>query len=637
MPTLPNDPESIAARLDAPDRPLLLFGLPGSGKSTLARGLAAAYGRRGIPCLCLSADPGTPAFGPPGALTLAEWQNDSWSLRHVEALCSLDAGRFRLPLILALRKLLPMPADGVLLVDGPGVARGIAGREMLIALHESLANPVVLVLAHEESFIQLFNELNYISNAVWEIASAAGARRPGKGARARQRTALWDAWLADGVSLTLDPGGLPLLGTPPPLAEPHTWPGRQIALLRGGLTLALGEVERLESGRLQARFPAGTRAAMAEALLVRDARRGADGLLGTAEPFVRRQPFTPAPLPPPPPGIESPPVSGRCGSLDYDLMNGVFGDPLLHLRLRHAGRSLFFDLGETGHLSARLAHQITDVFISHAHMDHLSGFQWLMRSRLGDFPACRLYGPPGIARHIAAFIGSYLWDRIETRGPAFEVAELHGDQLYRFRLQAGIPDIERLEDQPAADGLLLEDAGFRVRALELDHRTPVLAFAFEPDLELHVRRDRLQALGLKPGTWLGELKQAVWTEQPETLLDLPDGSRRNAGELAEELLLIQPGKRLVYATDLADTEPNRERLVHFARGAHTLFCEASFREQDRGNARRNGHLTTRACGEIAAAAKVGVLVPFHFSRRYQDDPGAVYEEIEAVFPNVLAP
>ncbi len=104
-------------------------------------------------------------------------------------------------------------------------------------------------------------------------------------------------------------------------------------------------------------------------------------------------------------------------------------------------------------------------------------------------------------------------------------------------------------------------------------------------------------------------------------MKLPDGSRRQAGELAAELLLIQPGKRLVYATDLADSEPNRERLVRFAWGAHTLFCEATFREQDRANARRNGHLTTRACGEIAATAEVGVLVPFHFSRRYQDDPG----------------
>ena len=55
-----------------------------------------------------------------------------------------------------------------------------------------------------------------------------------------------------------------------------------------------------------------------------------------------------------------------------------------YLQLRHQGRSLLFDLGDGARLPARLAHQVTDVFISHAHMDHISGFQWLLRSRWAD-------------------------------------------------------------------------------------------------------------------------------------------------------------------------------------------------------------------------------------------------------------
>jgi ribonuclease BN (tRNA processing enzyme) len=107
--------------------------------------------------------------------------------------------------------------------------------------------------------------------------------------------------------------------------------------------------------------------------------------------------------------------------------------------------------------------------------------------------------------------------------------------------------------------------------------------------------------------------------------------------LTAELLLIIPGKRLVYATDLADTADNRQRLIWLARDAHTFFCEAPFIEAEAEHALRNGHLTTRACGEIANAAGVTRLVPFHISRRYQAEPQQIYDELKNVCPQVVAP
>mgnify|MGYP000452874486 CR=1 FL=1 len=49
-------------------------------------------------------------------------------------------------------------------------------------------------------------------------------------------------------------------------------------------------------------------------------------------------------------------------------------------------------------MPARVAHQISDVFVSHAHFDHIGGFLWLLRSRIGVSGVCRLYGPPGLTR-----------------------------------------------------------------------------------------------------------------------------------------------------------------------------------------------------------------------------------------------
>jgi ribonuclease BN (tRNA processing enzyme) len=94
---------------------------------------------------------------------------------------------------------------------------------------------------------------------------------------------------------------------------------------------------------------------------------------------------------------------------------------------------------------------------------------------------------------------------------------------------------------------------------------------------------------------------------------------------------------MVYATDLADTAANRAALTTLAHKADIFFCEASFLETDIEQACRTGHLTARACAEIATGADVKQLVPFHFSRRYEKRPEAVYLEISTACSRVMMP
>lgn len=635
---LPASPaDIIRAVLDA-DRRVLLVGQPGIGKSTLATELAAALVGAGRECWCIDADPGSPLFSVPGAVCLGRRRGDHWTREAFEALASLDAGRFRLPMVSAVERLAHRAPSGVLLVDGPGVVRGVSGAELLPALVEAAGVEVVLALTREGRPLPLEQELRALPNEIYTVPAAAGARRPGKAARARARTRQWDAYLRDAADQELDLERLSLLGTPPPLDAPAAWRGRQIALLAGSETLALGEALDLEDYRLSARLPVVGKTATA--LLIRDAQRRTDGRLGTAEPYTTEPlEYLPAPEMAPPNGSTAggPRVVARVGMVDVSLVNGVFGDPLLHLRLRHQRRSMLFDLGEGTRLTARIAHQVTDVFISHCHADHIGGFLWLLRSRIGEFPTCRLYGPPGLAGNIAGLTRGILWDRVGDRGPRFEVAELHGEWMRRYTVQAGHPAPAALDERPAPDGLLHSEPAFRIRATTLAHSSPVLAFALEPAQQLNVRKDRLEARGLAPGAWLGELKRRVRAGESDAQIELPDGGTESAERLADELLLVSPGKKLVYATDLADTPGNRARLTTLACGAHTLFCEAPFLEADAGQAARTTHLTTRACGEIAEAAGVARLVPFHFSRRYEDDPTPIYDEVAEACSRVMAP
>lgn len=622
----------------ARDRRVMLFGPPGTGKSTLVTQLAMHLARDNRSSWCISADPGSPAFGVPGAVSLGNWQADHWAVIAMHALCSLDAGRFRVPLLIGVQRLSKKVGEGMVFIDSPGVVRGMAGRELLYGLLEAGDVDLVLLLTHAKSAVPLEAELRACGVEILRVPANPVACRPGKKVRAKTRTRQWDTHLADAGTQELDLEKLSLLGMVPPVAHAEAWTGRQVALLSRQHTLAMGEVLQLHGQNLSVRMAGAVN--QADALLIRDVVRTGDGVLETAEPWAaeRLTYVPPAEVLPSVQGSTGPRLVGRVGPLDIALINGVFGDPLLHLRLRHQGRSLLFDLGSGERLSARTAHQVTDVFISHAHLDHISGFLSLLRSRIGDFPPCRLYGPPGLSGHIAGFIQGALWDRVALHGPQFEVMEFDGARMQCFRLQATQPVPQLFAEHVVEEGVICCEADFLIRAVVLDHQgTSVVAYAFEPNRVINVRKDRLRAHGWNPGPWLNALKQHVLRGETNVMIPLPDGSKASTAILAQELLLITPAKRLVYATDLADTPANRQRVIKLAQHAHTFFCESPFLEAEAEHALRNGHLTTRGCGEIANAAGVTRLVPFHFSRRYQDTPQLVYDELSAICPSVVIP
>ncbi|MCK5229261.1 MAG: hypothetical protein KAR13_03290, partial [Desulfobulbaceae bacterium] len=461
-----------------------------------------------------------------------------------------------------------------------------------------------------------------LSCKIIRVQPSSKARRPSQRKRIRLRTCLWDQYLQHADDKTISLFDTPVTGTPPPIGADREWQGRQIALLKSGRTLAMGEVRKVRKNVLHVSIADFSEAH--DQILIRDAYRNTKGLLATAKlvgaSTIHYIPPDIAPYPGPG-GNTGPRPIVKFGEATAFLINGIFGDPLLHIRMHNQKRSILFDLGEGGRLPARLAHQVTDVFISHAHIDHISGFLWLMRSRIGRFPSCRLFGPPGLTGHIAGMMAGIHWDRIGEWGPIFEVGELHGQYLIVHKLQAGKECREQIDERPVPDGLLLKDSACEVQALTLDHGAiPVLSYCLKQTPKLNVRKDRLIARNLALGPWLGELKKQIVMGKRQTAIQLPDGHSGTVGNLADELILITPAQKMVYATDIDDNKGNREKLTMLAKGADIFFCEAAFIEADREKAKRSGHLTARGCGEIAQVAGAERLVPFHFSRRYERNP-----------------
>ncbi|MEO7160061.1 MAG: ribonuclease Z [Polaromonas sp.] len=330
-------------------------------------------------------------------------------------------------------------------------------------------------------------------------------------------------------------------------------------------------------------------------------------------------------------------------SFSPELVNEPFGDPGLYVDLTFEKRALLFDLGDLAALPPKKILRISDVFVSHTHMDHFFGFDRLLRICLGRDKGICLYGPPGFAAQVGHKLAAYTWNLVENYASDFVVDvwevdsgwQARGTRLRcRNRFQG-----EPLEPRQMHDGVLLDEPAFRVRAAFLDHGTPCLGFAVEEKVHVNLWKNRLAELGLAVGPWLKELKDAVMRSAPDDTLVRAFWRDHNGehervfalGVLKAEVLRLVPGEKICYVTDVAFHQDNVQRIKALAARATRLFIECVFLDQDAGHAARKHHLTARQAGSIAREAGAKRVIPFHFSPRYADREAQLRGEIKAAW------
>jgi ribonuclease Z len=317
------------------------------------------------------------------------------------------------------------------------------------------------------------------------------------------------------------------------------------------------------------------------------------------------------------------------------LVNGRFGDPALYVEMLHRKGALLFDMGDLSALGARDLLRVSHVFVSHMHVDHFIGFDALLRVCVGRDKTIRMVGPTGFLERVHHKLQSYDWDLVDRYEAdlVFEAKTIERNRparRARFRFKAAFA-WEELPDEETSGGLVEEAAGLQVHAALLDHHGPCLGFAVAERAHANVWKNRVDELGLATGPWLQALKQAVVDGAPDgTPIILPDGSAAPLGDL-RPLVTLSEGQKIAYVTDIADTSSNRAAIEALARGADSFFLEARFAAADAEQARERAHLTTQAAGEIARAAGVRRLEPFHFSPRYEGEESRMIEEVMAAF------
>lgn len=329
---------------------------------------------------------------------------------------------------------------------------------------------------------------------------------------------------------------------------------------------------------------------------------------------------------------------------DPALVNDPFDDPGLYVDLVFERRALLFDLGDLGRLAPRKLLRLSDVFVTHRHMDHFAGFDQLLRRLLGREKTLDVYGPAGLIDAVEHKLRAYSWNLIECYegNLVFRVTELDEAGRLTSAQFSGRARFERSdgETRQSDDGLLLREPGLEVRATTIDHGVPVLAFALQERAQINVWRNKLEAMGLCVGPWLRAFKEATLRGAPDDAsIDVAWRRDRQSekpaalplGLLKNEIMKITSGRKIAYVVDCSFTDANIEGVVRLAKGADVLFIEATFLEAEAALAARRRHLTARQAGTLARLAGAKRLVTLHYSPRYKGQGCRIDEEAREAF------
>jgi ribonuclease Z len=272
----------------------------------------------------------------------------------------------------------------------------------------------------------------------------------------------------------------------------------------------------------------------------------------------------------------------------------------LAVKLPQRSEIWLFDCGEgTQHQLMRSdlkMSQITKIFITHLHGDHIFGLAGLLATcgMAGTVQNMDIYAPSGLGEYLDASL------RYSETRLAYPVT------VHRVKA-----------------GLVFKDQDFSVFCAPLKHRVTAFGYRIsEHDRQGRFDVEKARALGIPAGELYGQLKQGL-------TITLPDGRSFDGREFVGA---PQKGRSIVYCTDTIYCDS----AVDLARGADLLIHEATFAHQDADMAFQRLHSTSTMAAQVALSAQVQQLVMTHFSPRYALGNAIQLEDLlaeaRAIFP-----
>lgn len=316
-------------------------------------------------------------------------------------------------------------------------------------------------------------------------------------------------------------------------------------------------------------------------------------------------------------------------------LSGPSQDPFLLVDFDNESMAVLFDCGIRVWGKVKTILKVRHLLITHAHIDHLIGFDHIIRSLLGENRTLCIHGPAGISRRLSSKLGGYDWDKSAEQELILDIREYDSGTRIRnilacnHRFEPVVP-----EEQTGWIGPIIDEKRFVVHAVPVAHGgSPCLAYVLTEKDSARIDKESLDAIGVEPGSWVGELirRYEFGAVTDTETLDV-GGEMRFVKDLAKELIRVRRGRVVVYITDTIYDRRWVDAIRQVADGADLVACEATFLNADAHLASIYHHMTTIQSAMVARDLNARQLMLFHVSSRYHPNLYQAVLEARTVFP-----
>ena len=268
--------------------------------------------------------------------------------------------------------------------------------------------------------------------------------------------------------------------------------------------------------------------------------------------------------------------------------------------VRREGELFLFDCGEGTQVSLKMLNlrwkQISSIFISHMHADHVTGLPGLLMlsSQVDRTEPLTIYGPARLA------------DYIESSRKIL-------DMYINYEIRC----------IPVEPGVIAECDEYHINCFPLKHTKQCFGYSI-------VEKERPGAFSVERALELRVPKGPLWgkLQRGEDVMNSEGVVIHPSDVLGEK----RSGRKFSFVTDTMYFP----EIADYVYGSDIFFCEAMFSDDLEADAREKKHMTARQAAMCARDGEVGMLCLQHYSPRYSDRELKILgEEAKAIFPSTV--
>lgn len=313
----------------------------------------------------------------------------------------------------------------------------------------------------------------------------------------------------------------------------------------------------------------------------------------------------------------------------FRRINSPFDDSGIFFRNVYMKKAKMFDCGRLGNIENSEINDVSDIFISHTHLDHFIGFDRFLRSSISSDSSYNFYGPLNFIKNLKGKLDGYTWNLIKDYTVSYKAYEITREGINSSIFSATNEFQEEKVDSNLSSIEL--ESGFTVKYEFFDHGITSLGYRICEPKRMSINKDKMDELGIKNGIWVGNFLKELsqdYISNEEFSVETNNGLKNYTTLELKDLLIEYPETQdITYMTDMAPTKENVEKAINFAKDSFILIIESVFMERDKEHAEMKNHLTINLSKKIFKESNSSYVSFGHFAPKYDRCRDELFKEL----------